>query len=486
MAHSLPDHSDAPPQRRNLHLTGIAWLSIPLISYLLLLLAGDKLLADGDSYWHLAAGQWILENRAIPETDPFSQTMSGAPWTSHEWLSEIILTLSYQMAGWSGLVIITALSTALALAILCRYLQLYFHPIWIAAAAVMTLLLLSQHLFARPHVLALPLMMIWISALLRATELKQPPDIKLLLVMVIWANLHGSFTFGLMMLAPLTLEAILQHRHWPGRQQAAFDWIAFSLLALAASMLNPHGYHSLLFTLQINDMSYTLAHIGEWRPPEISPPSPMGFWLIAIIALGFALGIRLKPIRLLILLGLFFLASKHLRHMDLLALITPILLARPIYHSLGHGHAEQQNSSNKIALFSVVVVALLITPLLLSMRPPIPPQSATVSDALAAAARHNLSGNVLNTYSFGGILIMRGIPPFIDGRVDIYGDQYFQDYRQALKLEQPDKFTQLLERYAISWTLLKPDTAAIALLDQSPEWQRLYSDQYAVIHSRID
>jgi len=43
---------------------------------------------------------------------------------------------------------------------------------------------------------------------------------------------------------------------------------------------------------------------------------------------------------------------------------------------------------------------------------------------------------------------------------------------------------ELLDHYAVSWTLLEPSSPAVSLLDHLPGWRRIYSDHYAVIHRR--
>ncbi len=55
------------------------------VLYLVVLLVGDELLNDPDTYWHLAVGEWILAN-GFPHADPFSATQAGAPWIAKEWL----------------------------------------------------------------------------------------------------------------------------------------------------------------------------------------------------------------------------------------------------------------------------------------------------------------------------------------------------------------------------------------------------------------
>jgi hypothetical protein len=79
---------------------------------------------------------------------------------------------------------------------------------------------------------------------------------------------------------------------------------------------------------------------------------------------------------------------------------------------------------------------------------------------------------------FGSYLIFSGIAPFIDGRVELYGDAFLRRYASVGEL--PD----LLARYDIGWTLLEPRNPRLALLDRLPGWRRLYADSTAVVHVR--
>jgi hypothetical protein len=83
----------------------------------------------------------------------------------------------------------------------------------------------------------------------------------------------------------------------------------------------------------------------------------------------------------------------------------------------------------------------------------------------------------------GGFLIFHGVKPFIDGRADMYGDDFFDAYVKAL---QPDraKLLALLAKYKVQWTILDAKDPAVQLLDVLPGWKRLYGDKYAVVHVR--
>jgi nucleoside-diphosphate-sugar epimerase len=80
-------------------------VAMPLVVAVVVLGVGAfsaSVFADSDTWWHIAAGQSTLAHGAVPGVDPFSFTMPGAPWTAHEWLSEVFLALAYQAAGLSG------------------------------------------------------------------------------------------------------------------------------------------------------------------------------------------------------------------------------------------------------------------------------------------------------------------------------------------------------------------------------------------------
>jgi hypothetical protein len=87
---------------------------------------------------------------------------------------------------------------------------------------------------------------------------------------------------------------------------------------------------------------------------------------------------------------------------------------------------------------------------------------------------------VLNSYSFGGPLILRGIKVFIDGRTDLYGDPFVLRYKKMLDGDAGE-VTRAQKRWNIRWALISTeDKGLLAVLDQAPEWRRVRADRYAV------
>src|SRR5690348_10730689 len=87
----------------------IAVLLIPAV-----LGSSQTIFNDGDVSWHIATGEWILDHRAIPHTDPFSFTWFGKPWVPIEWFAEAIYASAYRLAGYAG---VAALVTAAVMAL---------------------------------------------------------------------------------------------------------------------------------------------------------------------------------------------------------------------------------------------------------------------------------------------------------------------------------------------------------------------------------
>src|ERR1700761_9077409 len=199
-----------------------------------LLIAGNWLLNDPDTMWHIAVGQWILDHHAVPETDVYSFTRHGQPWSSMYWVSQVLYAWTYSIFGWSGPVALAAAASAATFALLARYLARHLSDSATLTFVVVAFVLTAPHLLARPHVLALPIMVAWIAGLVDAADRREAPSLWLLLLITLWANLHGGFIFGLMMIAPIALDAVVQAEA-DKRMTLAIRWALFAALALAAS-----------------------------------------------------------------------------------------------------------------------------------------------------------------------------------------------------------------------------------------------------------
>jgi hypothetical protein len=177
-------------------------------------------------------------------------------------------------------------------------------------------------------------------------------------------------------------------------------------------------------------------------------------------------------------------ALQHSRHQMLLGILAPMLLARPIAAALGaESVGGEWRRAARIALPATAAVAMAIGVVRLMM--PIGQSdgaSAPIS-ALSAVPPELRRKPVLNDYAFGGFLIVEHVRPFIDARVELYGDGMLSLY-DKLRSADREAVEDALKRYDIAWSIFAPGNRIVAALDREPSWRRLYADATAVAQAR--
>jgi hypothetical protein len=433
------------------------------------------LLNDGDTYWHIRAGEWMLAHRAVLRSDIFSYTVAGAPWHTQEWLAEIAMALAWTMGGWAAIHLLFAACAGLTAGVVGYFVRQRVDTVPALLTVVLGLCCITGSLLARPHMLALPLLAIWACGLVAAREKDKAPSWWLIAVMPLWANLHGSFAFGLALAGALGVEAVIETKD---RKKTALGWGLFLLAATLSAMVTPFGFHTLLFPLQLSAMQ-GLGHIGEWQASDLSHLSPFALTLLTGL---FVLGtgrVRVAPFRLLLLLGLAWLALIHARHQMLLGVTAPILFAP--FLAKTWPAKSQVHSPLFGALVALGLVLLIAARLMVSVARGDDPMSPV--SALAHVPPSLRRMPVLNAYGFGGYLIWNGVKVYIDSRADLYGDNFLRDYSGIISPDR-DALAAATTSRRIGWTIFPQGSPVTKLMDGMPGWRRFYSDKLAVVHVR--
>jgi hypothetical protein len=451
-----------------------------------------SMLSDGDTGWHIAAGAWMLDHRTVPNFDPFSFTFAGQRWVPHEWLSEVLMAVVYRLGGWSALSLFFASAVTGMFLMLGIHLRRWMPSLQSFIVLMAVFLLLQPYLLARPHLLALPIMAGWTIALLRARDADRAPPWPIAAIMILWANMHGSFLFGLLLIGPFALEAVIDS---PGRRLQVFlSWGGFGLLALLAALITPHGIHGIIFPLQVSMMS-TLPLILEWQGARFDSVS--GFEIVLLGFLFFALsrGLRMTPIRLALLIVMLHLSLQHIRHQSVLAVVGALILAEPIGRAMvvreqlpkptlreafgGEWRPWAPAVLGMLLLLSSIALVRLLVPM---QRPDSENVPMAAMERLPEGMRDK---PVFNNYGFGGTLVLNGVRPYVDGRADMYGDAFVKEYAR-ISSGNEQAWQQSLRRWKFRWTFLSPRDGLVKLLDRQAGWRRIYADKWAVIHVATD
>ncbi|OAF08397.1 hypothetical protein AYJ54_14980 [Bradyrhizobium centrolobii] len=460
-------------------------------AFLFFLYVGDTLLQDSDTFWQIKIGQWILDHHALPYTDFYSFTRPGASWISTSWLSQVLFALSYAHWDWAGPVILTTLAIALSAAIFVYLLDAHLELPRSVLFAMLAVLLSMHHILARPHILALPVMIAWVGMLMAAADRKGTPSWYWLPLMSLWSNLHGGFVLGLALIGPMALEAI-----WTldsGKQvRLLLRWFLFGVAALAASCVTPYGWRTLLGATNILNLGELLSVISEWMPASFASFNPFEGAVLGLIGLGLFCGLTLSLPRILLVLLLTCMALTHVRSIEAFAFLVPLVLAKPLGSLSASAQTDAQGAEswparyvNALGALMIVGAAWTSTSIYMSHHR----FTFTMTQTPVAAVdllEQRKAQRIFNAYQFGGYLISRDIPVFVDGRAELYGEKFVMDFFKAVEVKKLDNLTRLLDQYKIDATLMVADAPAAQVLDHIRGWKRLYADDIAVIHVRDD
>jgi hypothetical protein len=261
----------------------------------------------------------------------------------------------------------------------------------------------------------------------------------------------------------------------------------------AAAFVTPYGFASALMTPRLLNMKLS-GRIQEWSAPDFqSHPLHLAFVVGTFVVIAF-FGIRLRGPRLLILVVISVLGLKYLRGLVMFSLLMPLILARPAAQRVRFLKAQDQSTVGPVdpvltflhrhaavvpAVCLAIAVAAALSPMQLAGANP--PGSVVPAAAMNFVKQADIKGNVFNSYGFGGYMIFLSIPTFIDGRTQLFDDAFLERYFRAISLVDIEDAFQLLNDYKVDWAILPPGAPFAKAMARSPDWNKAYSDRYAVV-----
>ena len=447
---------------------------------------------DYDYWWHVKTGQYIAETGALPRVDVFSYTAAGHPWVAHEWLTDLLLYGVQQHVGYVGNVVLFALVstlTALAVYATCRHWGLG-EP----SATVLMMWASSMSIGSgnvRPQALTALLVAVFALAVTRYRRGRSRALWALPPLMALWANLHGGYIMGLVLLGLAILgEAMTQA--WARRRPVAPSWTLLLVTALSAgaTLLTPHGVDALLYPFQYaGTQNVHMAYISEWQSPDFhNLDQPFVLLFVPSLLLAVALGVGRRPLgatEALWGLALAAMALQSVRHIALYAIVvTPLLGARiqQVLPDLSRPLARWRRPALAAVCWPLLAVSVLQMAtaaegwehLRLGAEPRAAGYPAGAVDYIRA---NDPSGNLFNEYHWGGYLIYQLAPDrrvFIDGRADVYGP-LVDRYHGVARLK-PD-WRETLDQHDVRLALLEKQAPLADVLQDDPAWQEVYAGE---------
>ena len=216
-----------------------------------------------DLAYHLRAGEMTLDTGRIPMTDTFTFTAAGASWMNQQWGAQVILAAVFRVAGWTGLVVLRAGLIGLTFGLLfeaCRR-----RGIDLRRAAWLTLgafIVSAVALALRPQLFGMALLAL--TLLVVADRQAHPGRLWTVpLIVLVWANVHGSFFLGPVVLGLAWLEDL--HDRVPNPHRT----LAIALVSAAAALVNPLGPGVWAYAAGLTTNPFVTSRITEWQPTTL-------------------------------------------------------------------------------------------------------------------------------------------------------------------------------------------------------------------------
>ena len=501
---------------------------ITLYSFLLSI---GKVCLDPDLGWHLFLGKSMLEKRSLIENHlGYNHQLSNIPTIDHEWLSDILLYLSFHKFGYAFLALVFLI--IFIIAFYCLHLVLKSRGVSPGAAFIALLFVF----FPTTALYGVRLQLLtWLGAtlmlLVRSKIVSR--KIRYLVYFFLFAignNFHGGYLT--LAIIPLLLEIEWQ-KTIKGLIKRNFANISIlGLILLLAISLNPNGlgYWKLALDMILN-RSY-LKGIQEWLPIYAIPPLYFAEFIWPLATLTFVLTInsfwkKVKPNELILVVLLGYLGIQSRRNFPVFMIVAAPVFGLAIDHFISETAGKMKGEALTIAgsIIAILLGLFILTNIpaqnysLSFIQNPWSDQNNYPVGATKYLEDHpDSTTNLFNPYEWGGYLIWRipGLKVFIDGRgpqTKIPGkgitllDEYFRFFSA-----DPTIIRQNLEEYNISTVLLHkqqilafdPVTRAIIgfaspkelasyenkrdylleYMSKESGWRKVYEDKISIIFER--
>lgn len=494
---------------------GVADLVYIGFTLLLLAVSNRGMVDDPGLGWHLRIVDQMLESGGFLYEDTFTLASTGKPWLTQAWLGDIPLRMAYQWAGLNGIAALTAMTFALTFRLLFMR-MLHNNVPWLWALGWVFLAALGTQVawVARPNMFTFVGLVITVTTCERfhAGQLSERKTLWLVPLFWVWANTHGGFLSGALILCATYLYecyGCVYARDAARRSEFRhrFRWLSFlGVLILGATLVNPYGVQ--LYTWQVSMVGSEFIRTSttqEWLPPDFTSPGwfRLEFLLLLFPLLAAISRHRAKPLSIIISVLWLHFALTGRRYTPLWVIVSVPLLASLSYQTpwidefrswlrrhTSMKYRERFGIANHRQPFGTSLVfsgILLVGCRFLSPLAAHDPQNMPTA-GLDELLREYQGERVFHSVNWGGYLTWHGWndkPRFrnwIDDRLDLHGPVHIQEYTSIMSAAAG--WDDLLDQRDVE-LLCIPTTSRLAIaIDGDARWVKEYRDGQIVICRR--
>ncbi len=462
-----------------------------------------------DFWWHLSTGKYIVEQKSLPQSDPFAYTSHEAPTQRKSlilrgyWLAQVIFYKVFTLWSLKGIIMLRSF-------LMLLFLSFVFLTIKKEGASDLLSLIMTAGVFVvskgfigeRPQLFTFVFFSITLYLLEdfrvnRSAKIYFVPAITLLL-----SNMHPGYVVCLMLLSLyLAVEGFLSILNKDATARRFKRLFVVWVLAFLASLLNPDGLGVFRGFTSMEKHSEAIVEFMPTLSVYFTRFSPIDYSYLAFLALSLLSLCYLKKVGLLhmaLLIVFTIMSFVAIRYLIFYMAIAAPILARIVMKIEEERRLKRFTKFLKPKESLLYLIALLIgISLILSSIPALAKYEfredtffATPKGAADFLSDLRIGGNMFNEYGFGGYLIWRLYPDkkvFIDGR-SLEPDVY-EDYKTIASTisGRNGSWNDALNKYAVTYIVMPPLMPGgdiypiVEKLLEADDWTLVYSDHLSLV-----
>lgn len=477
------DEKPPPPGRTRL---SHAWVAVAILLPVITITALP--LTAIDLAYHVRAGDIMLETHRVLRVDTLTFSAFGSQWLDQQWGAQILLAATFHVAGWLALAGLRAVLTGAILSLVflsCRAAGAERRrAAWLTAGSAV---LLAGGFQLRPQLFGMACFasVLWIVT----SRVSHPRRLWWIVpVTIVWANLHGSFFLGPLVLG---LAAVEDRAH--GNAASARRDLGVAIAALAVSLVNPFGIRVWSYVLDISTNPLIRRSVEEWQPPSIRQYTGFVFFA-SILAVGAYLARRREPAPWpsLLWLGVFaVIGLSSTRGVFWWGMTVPVVIA-----GSSREPSEREPRADPVSLASTGFIAAMVLVLAGSFVRWLPyagedPPSELIRLA-PVAMTERLRGvlapgeRIFNAQRWGSWfeLALPKDPVFVDSRFEVVPESAWKEY-EAISLGR-EGWQEALIELGVRVVAIARDQqdGLIPRIERDPGWRLVYEDDDGLVFQR--
>ena len=443
-------------------------------------------LSSVDLTYQLRAGAEILAARAIPQVDTWTFTAADLPWFDQQWGAQVLLASTYDVAGWTGLAVLRAALVASIFAsvfLVARQAGLANRTAsWLTLGAFA---IAAPALALRPQLFGMTLFAL---VLLALSQRQAHPRVSWVipLLVLLWANLHGSFFLGPLAVGLTWLADVQRGIQRPHRL------LPVALLSIVAACITPFGPAVWSYAVGLSTDPDVTRRITEWQRTSVT--SAAGLLFHASVLGVVVLLVRRRPavgwpmlLWLAVFAGIGAYAVRGIAWWPLAAVpVVAALTASGWPHGIERPGTRGMQRLNAILAGALLLAGTALLPIWRPMDPRTGTPQGLVTDAppgVTASLRETArpGDRLFNPQSWGSWVefAVPGIKVAIDSRIELFPATAWADY-DAVRAGAPG-WEAILERWGVTLVTLEPEELAMEQRLLGAGWTRVHADRSGTV-----